>query len=119
MNAFERLRLLGDHRVVGRRLSICEKAFDLIEVEPLGQLRPTEREEKREQTLIARAQAEEPGIEVGIEQERHQQLERLRLTGAVRALEDQPTALETELLLGVVPDVDDAGADRLPALPGR
>ena len=53
--------------------------------------------------------------DVAVEAERQQQLERLRLAGGVVAAQQQPAPGEIEHLVGVLVEVDDAGAPRPPA----
>src|SRR6185295_5312807 len=54
--------------------------------------------------------------EVGVEQERQQQLESLRLARAVLATQEQAPAVEREFLIVVLPEVQDSGAERLETL---
>ena len=54
--------------------------------------------------------------QVAVQQERQRQREHLRLAGAVVAAQQQPAVAEPELLLVVVEEVDQPGAQRLPAL---
>ncbi len=56
--------------------------------------------------------------QVAVQQERQHQREHLGLAGAVVAAQQQAAVAEPELLLVVVEEVDQTGAQRLPALAG-
>ena len=57
------------------------------------------------------------GREVGVQEEGEEDLQRLRLAGAVVAAQDQAPLVEAELLVVVLPEVEDPGPEGLEALP--
>ncbi len=60
--------------------------------------------------FFAGERVEPPRLDAAVQDERKQHLEGLGLAGTVRSAQDQPPVGETEFLVAVVPQVDDAGA---------
>ena len=63
--------------------------------------------------VLGRERVEPLGVDPAVEHEREEDLERLGLAGTVRAAQHEPAAGEAELLVAVVPQVDDPGAGGL------
>jgi len=60
--------------------------------------------------VLGRERIETLGVDPAVEHEREQHFERLGLAGSVRAAQHEPASGEAELLVAVVPQVDDPGA---------
>ena len=65
--------------------------------------------------VLAAERVEPPRVQPAVQDEREQHFERLGLTGAVVAAQRQPAVAERELLVEVIPEVDDPGPGRLEA----
>jgi hypothetical protein len=59
--------------------------------------------------VFGRERVQPLGVDPAVEHEREEHLERLGLAGSVRAAQHEPAAREAELLVAVVPHVDDPG----------
>ena len=63
--------------------------------------------------VLAAERVEPPRVQPAVQDEREQDFEGLGLPGAVVAAQRQPAVAEGELLVEVIPEVDDPGPGRL------
>ncbi len=104
---------------LGRLGGLCGAAELHPYVAVLGVLPPVE-QVGLHRAVLAAERVEPPRVQPAVQDEREQHFERLGLAGAVVAPQRQPAVAEGELLVEVIPEVDDPSPGRLePCWPGR
>ncbi len=117
----DRLQTGPDRAVLGDAVTAQPAELQPGVAEPLGMRVPAAQQQVPFHPLVAVTVRFDPVRgQLAVQQERERQRQDLRLAGTVVAAQQQPPVVEVEFFHVVVEEVDEAGAQRLPAvLSGR